>query len=562
MAPPKDKYTQPILYATSNAMDFRDIMAALETRVNDTAWTTVYKALCVVHLMIQQGEKYVTLEYLADNMEFFELRKISHSTKWNNEDMKALDRYNQYLKLKCKEFVDLHVDYVKDGFPSMSSQNHSSVRRRLDHVDSLEIQIRALIKNRYSVVDLQNELLYYAFKLLVTDLLALYNTLNEGVISLLETFFELDKSEAKRTLELYKNFVDLTTYVVKYLKTGKAVGLKIPVIKHITTKLIKSLEDHLNDSTTFHSENGTRNAATMVHDSKEENNASSQPEVQRTNSQSLAQQKLEQVREQKRQLEQQLQNQQVLISPTIPQEQYSPFNLGQQQQMHEATFTGMDAFSFEAQATGNPFMTSLQQQSQTQPLPQSQNLAAVPGNMQFQSSIPNTMDPSQTGFFSSNTQFTPTYTGQGFGGYSAENTAMQHVQNSQLEQHTTQPLQNSHSYSRRNSNNPFAIENIGRIPTRTHSGALNPFSEPIMESPQENTILQQQQMSTTGGGMPVNAFQNMGTNSTGMPMVQVPTNDPQIVQLQMQQQQQQQQMQQQMQSQQQHAYTDPNLINI
>lgn len=41
----------------------------------------------------------------------------------------------------------------------------------------------------------------------------------------------------------------MTEYVVRYLKIGKAVGLKIPVIKHITTKLINSLEEHLREET-------------------------------------------------------------------------------------------------------------------------------------------------------------------------------------------------------------------------------------------------------------------------------------------------------------------------
>lgn len=57
MAPPKQKYVDPILMGTSNPREFQEITDALDVRLSDTAWTIVYKALVVLHLMIQQGEK-------------------------------------------------------------------------------------------------------------------------------------------------------------------------------------------------------------------------------------------------------------------------------------------------------------------------------------------------------------------------------------------------------------------------------------------------------------------------------------------------------------------------
>lgn len=179
------------------------------------------------------------------------MRKISHTTKWSSNDMRALQRYDEYLKTRCEEYGRLGMDHLRDNYSSLKlgSKNQLSMDEELDHVESLEIQINALIRNKYSVSDLENHLLLYAFQLLVQDLLGLYNALNEGVITLLESFFELSIEHAKRTLDLYKDFVDMTEYVVRYLKIGKAVGLKIPVIKHITTKLINSLEEHLREET-------------------------------------------------------------------------------------------------------------------------------------------------------------------------------------------------------------------------------------------------------------------------------------------------------------------------
>lgn len=56
-APPKQKYLDPILLGTSNEEDFYEIVKGLDSRINDTAWTIVYKSLLVVHLMIRRVPK-------------------------------------------------------------------------------------------------------------------------------------------------------------------------------------------------------------------------------------------------------------------------------------------------------------------------------------------------------------------------------------------------------------------------------------------------------------------------------------------------------------------------
>ncbi|SCU96348.1 LANO_0E13278g1_1 [Lachancea nothofagi CBS 11611] len=350
MAPPKAKYVDPILMGTSEPHDFREIIHALESRVMDTAWTVVYKSLILAHIMIREGEANVTIKYLSNHLEFFQLKDIFQS-KLSSGDLQALRRYKDYLKCRCEQYAETGIDYVRDGNSSLKGPVADDPKKSLDRVQSLELQVTALIKNRYSQYDLGNDLLMTAFRLMVQDLLVLYNSLNEGIITLLESFFELTHQNAERTLKLYKRFVELTEIVVKYLKTGKAVGLKIPVIKHITTKLIKSLEEHLRDD-------ANKGQTFSADDSR-----------------TPAQRELEQIREQKRLLEQQINSQQqMIISPTIPQQQtgYNPFSEG---------------FSFEqgpvtVQPTSNPFMAQAQQQQSQVAAPQ------VPQTLQYQNTQP------------------------------------------------------------------------------------------------------------------------------------------------------------------------------
>ncbi|QHS73541.1 Yap1802p SPAR_G04510 [Saccharomyces paradoxus] len=553
MAPPKQKYVDPILSGTSSARGLQEITHALDIRLSDTAWTIVYKALIVLHLMIQQGEKDVTLRHYSHNLDVFQLRKISHTSKWSSNDMRALQRYDEYLKTRCEEYGRLGMDHLRDNYSSLKlgNKNQLSMDEELDHVESLEIQINALIRNKYSVSDLENHLLLYAFQLLVQDLLGLYNALNEGVITLLESFFELSIEHAKRTLDLYKDFVDMTEYVVRYLKIGKAVGLKIPVIKHITTKLINSLEEHLREETKRQrgaspKQQQDRKPSAAISSTSDHDNSN--------NNRSVAQQKLEQIREQKKLLEQQLQNQQLLISPTVAQDAYNPFG-SQQQDLNN------DTFSFEPtqpqmsaqvpQQTANPFLIQ-QQQQQQQPL----QLTSA-STMPQQGEIPITpnLNSQQTGVYASNLQYTPNFTGSGFGGYTT-------TENNPMTTSTLDPTKTG-------SNNPFSLENIAREQQQQphFQASPNPFNlqqaqtTPILAHSQTGNPFQAQNVVTSP----------MTTYMTGPGASQVPYTPTG-----MQQQQQVMQGQQtgyvivptafvpinQQQQQSQHQQENPNLIDI
>ncbi|CAI5208965.1 BEM_HP_G0113560.mRNA.1.CDS.1 [Saccharomyces cerevisiae] len=552
MAPPKQKYVDPILSGTSSARGLQEITHALDIRLSDTAWTIVYKALIVLHLMIQQGEKDVTLRHYSHNLDVFQLRKISHTTKWSSNDMRALQRYDEYLKTRCEEYGRLGMDHLRDNYSSLKlgSKNQLSMDEELDHVESLEIQINALIRNKYSVSDLENHLLLYAFQLLVQDLLGLYNALNEGVITLLESFFELSIEHAKRTLDLYKDFVDMTEYVVRYLKIGKAVGLKIPVIKHITTKLINSLEEHLREETKRQRGEPSepqqdRKPSTAISSTSSHNNNSNDK------NKSIAQKKLEQIREQKRLLEQQLQNQQLLISPTVPQDAYNPFG-SQQQDLNN------DTFSFEPtqpqmtaqvpQPTANPFLIPQQQQqalrlTSASTMPQQSEIQITPN-----------LNNQQTGMYASNLQYTPNFTGSGFGGYTTtENNAMMTGTLDPTKTGSNNPfsLENiareQQQQNFQNSPNPFTLQQAQTTPILAHSQTGNPFqAQNVVTSPMgtymTSPVAGQLQYASTGAQQQPQMMQGQQTGYVMVPTAFVPIN--------------------QQQQQQQHQQENPNLIDI
>lgn len=608
MAPPKSKYIDPILLGSEQHEDFKEIMNALSHRINDTAWTVVYKSLIVLHLLIRDGEKSVTLNYLGQSYHMDQFFDINNNLlgQGQSNDIKILVKYSKYLRIRCGEFARIKKDYVRDEYKKLKividSNDFKSIETALDQVDSLECQVDALIKVKFSQFDLSNELLLYSFKLLIYDLLPLYNALNEGIITLLESFFELSHNEADRTLQLYKKFVILTDIVVKYLKNAKNIGLRIPVIKHITTKLVKSLEDHL------------------AEDNRTHNTFNQSPSTDQNTTSSFTQQRLEEIRKQKAELEQQLNNQHVLLpSQSTNTAAYNPFVPAQNQVMSPQT-------NITEQLTNNPFMTGLPQQqvppqvpqqvqqpqqnlynastmpvipqttSIPQTIPQQQPVMQQQPVIQHQTSIPQQALPQHAATFSSIPQqnmfnplaqpitaaqtveeLQPLATGSN-NPFAMNNISKQVEQRQEInpfsqsnytDSNTTTSTLNNNSNSivtntTSVSHNPFALSNDSQVqPHSTQPQLQSQFTQPQLQTHYTQPQLQQQhtqpQLQNQFTNEPFNPFQQQQVQQSQIPQQQIPQQYPQQQAF---NQQPTQQFQQQPQQQQQYPSQSYNLIDI
>jgi hypothetical protein len=77
-----------------------EIFRTLQHRLRDSAWTIVFKALIIVHLMIREGQQDAALSYLSDNP-----KKIAPS---NFSEGELLTIYAPWL---------LCTDYMSSAIP-------------------------------------------------------------------------------------------------------------------------------------------------------------------------------------------------------------------------------------------------------------------------------------------------------------------------------------------------------------------------------------------------------------------------------------------------------------
>ncbi|KAH5245616.1 hypothetical protein HBI18_151940 [Parastagonospora nodorum] len=247
LAAPKSKYVEHILVAThAGEAGVAEIFRALTNRLRDSTWTIVFKSLIIVHLMIREGEPEVTLRYLSQSPQ----RKLAiNSFTQVQTQGHNIQTYSDYLLRRATEYGTTKVDYVRGGEGRLKRLTID--KGLLREAESVQDQIRYLLRCQPFDDEPENEITLTAFRLLTMDLLVLFHVSNEGTINILERYFELSKPDATRALQIYRIFVKQTDAVVQYLSLARShehsTRLEIPKIKHAPTSLAASLEEYLND---------------------------------------------------------------------------------------------------------------------------------------------------------------------------------------------------------------------------------------------------------------------------------------------------------------------------
>ncbi|EGE06868.1 ENTH domain-containing protein [Trichophyton equinum CBS 127.97] len=76
-AAPKSKYIEHILTATYSDAGTAEIFRTLQIRLRESAWTVVFKALIVIHMMVREGAPGAALAYLSQYPRKFAITSIS-----------------------------------------------------------------------------------------------------------------------------------------------------------------------------------------------------------------------------------------------------------------------------------------------------------------------------------------------------------------------------------------------------------------------------------------------------------------------------------------------------
>lgn len=96
-----------------------------------------------------------------------------------------------------------------------------SSEKLIKTLPTLQNQIDALLDFDVTTADLNNGVINAAFMLLFRDLIRLFACYNDGIINLLEKYFEMGKKQTRDALDLYKKFLIRMDRVAEFLKVAE-----------------------------------------------------------------------------------------------------------------------------------------------------------------------------------------------------------------------------------------------------------------------------------------------------------------------------------------------------
>ncbi|KAM6967617.1 clathrin coat assembly protein AP180 [Aplochiton taeniatus] len=247
---PKKKHLEYLIQATQETnVNIPQLADTLFERAGNASWVVVFKALVTTHhLMVSGNERFV--QFLASRNTLFNLSNFLDKTGSHGYDMSTfIRRYSRYLNEKAFAYRQMSFDFgrVKKGADGV--MRTMSVEKLLKGMPTLQSQIDALLEFDVHPQELTNAVINACFLLLFKDLIKLYACYNDGIINLLEKFFQMKRSQCKDGLEIYKRFLTRMTRVSEFFKIAEQVGIDkndIPELTKAPESLLESLETHLN----------------------------------------------------------------------------------------------------------------------------------------------------------------------------------------------------------------------------------------------------------------------------------------------------------------------------
>uniref|UniRef100_A0A8C7S2E5 Phosphatidylinositol-binding clathrin assembly protein n=1 Tax=Oncorhynchus mykiss TaxID=8022 RepID=A0A8C7S2E5_ONCMY len=246
---PKKKHLDYLIHCTNEMnVNIPQLADSLFERTTSTSWVVVFKSLIATHhLMVYGNERFV--QYLASRNTLFNLSNFLDKSGLQGYDMSTfIRRYSRYLNEKAVSYRQVAFDFTKVKRGVDGVMRTMNTEKLLKTIPIIQNQMDALLDFNVNANELTNGVINAGFMLLFKDSIRLFAAYNEGIINLLEKYFDMKKTQCKEGLDIYKKFLTRMTRISEFLKVAEQVGIDrgdIPDLSQAPSSLLEALEQHL-----------------------------------------------------------------------------------------------------------------------------------------------------------------------------------------------------------------------------------------------------------------------------------------------------------------------------
>uniref|UniRef100_A0A671Y346 Phosphatidylinositol binding clathrin assembly protein b n=1 Tax=Sparus aurata TaxID=8175 RepID=A0A671Y346_SPAAU len=283
---PKKKHLDYLIHCTNEMnVNIPQLADSLFERTTNTSWVVVFKSLITTHHLMVYGNEvrrqkkiynlttnYLSInvliidsvvmlsltvflllqrfvQYLASRNTLFNLSNFLDKSGLQGYDMSTfIRRYSRYLNEKAVSYRQVAFDFTKVKRGVDGVMRTMNTEKLLKTIPIIQNQMDALLDFNVNANELTNGVINAAFMLLFKDSIRLFAAYNEGIINLLEKYFDMKKTQCKEGLDIYKKFLTRMTRISEFLKVAEQVGIDrgdIPDLSQAPSSLLEALEQHL-----------------------------------------------------------------------------------------------------------------------------------------------------------------------------------------------------------------------------------------------------------------------------------------------------------------------------
>ncbi|CAN6200617.1 unnamed protein product [Urochloa humidicola] len=265
--PPKERHLAAIFAATSASRPLADVsycVHALARRLAKTHnWVVALKTLIVIHRTLRDGDAAFREELLSYR------RKGGHALRVSNfkDDSSPLAwdcsawvrTYALYLeeRLECFRVLRYDIESVRLRPAEGNLEGQSRTRTigkddLLEHLPALQQLLFRLVGCQPERTAFGNYLIQYALALVLKESFKIYCAVNDGIINLVDVFFDMTKLDAIKAQDIYRRTGDLAKSLSDFYELCRGLELarnfQFPILREPPASFLVTMEEYIREA--------------------------------------------------------------------------------------------------------------------------------------------------------------------------------------------------------------------------------------------------------------------------------------------------------------------------